>query len=403
VFHRSIVRLQRHRFRRKTSSTPTSFRPQPSSPPTTNASASDDDDDFIVETSTPHPEWQPGDLQPHPFLDLKALNENDEDDENDNGDKTSSPSTSTSEAEKHRQRVRAALLAAPRHFVDPSKTPGSALYPLTISAVVPRPIALVSTLSPPAPDDDEKTGNQKRTGNLSPFSYCGLLAHDPPHIAIGTCGTSGKPDRAKDTQFNILSTKEFVVNIISEHFVEAANHTCGFYDRGIDEMELAGLTPQASVMVAPPRVAEAAVQLECRLVASLPVFSRSGSGGSGGRGGSGGGASGGGGNGGSGKKEKEKDPPQQQQQQQQQQQGQQQQQQQTTTILIGEVVALHVLEAVSAPTADGRSVVVDPRKLRPVCRLGGDTYGTLGRLFDLPRPGKEWQERREATRAAAAK
>ena len=46
---------------------------------------------------------------------------------------------------------------------------------------------------------------------------------------------------------------------------------------------------------------------------------------------------------------------------------------------------------------------MDPVKLRPVCRLGGDTYGELGRLFDLPRPGKEWQERRAATRAAAAK
>ena len=294
---------------------------------------------------------------------------------------------------REEKRIRKALLAAPRHFVDPSKTAGSALYPLTISAFVPRPIALVSTLSPETADDEKKTG-KKRSGNLAPFSYAGLCSHDPPHVALGVCFTSGKPDRMKDTLFNILQTKEFVVNSTSTWFCESLNHTCGFFDRGVNEMELAGLTPQASVKVAPPRVAEAAVQLECRLVASYPVFSRSSSGSGGGAGaakadGNGGersgGAAVGAGADGNGNGAGERNPP----------------QTQTTTIVIGEVVAMHVLEAVCSPTADGKSIVVDPRKLRPICRLGGDTYGTLGRLFDLPRPGKEWQERRAATRAAA--
>ena len=345
--------------------------------PTTNSSDEDGETgDFIVETGTPHPDWLPGDPQPHPYLDLNegggegkvsasasapaSASENDANGADDGG-------------EKRRERIREALLAAPRHFVDPSRTPGSALYPLTISAVVPRPIALVSTLSPV----DEK--NPERFGNLSPFSYCGLVAHDPPHVAIGTCATSGKPDRAKDTQYNILETKEFVVNLISDWYVEAANHTCGFFDRGVDEMELAGLTPQESVRVAPPRVAEAAVQLECRLVASFPVHSRSAPPAAAAAAAAAASTS----SSSPSPGEEEAAPP------------------QTTMILIGEVVALHVLEAVSSPTADGRSITVDPRKLRPVCRLGGDTYGTLGRLFDLPRPGKEWQERREATRAAA--
>ena len=179
----------------------------------------------------------------------------------------------------------------------------------------------------------------------------------------------------KDTLFNILETKEFVVNSTNDWFCESLNHTCGHFDRGVDEMELAGLTPQKSVKVSPPRVAEAAVQLECRLVASHPVFSRSAGAGA---------AAGGKAAGGKAAADGEEKPA-----------------VQTTTILIGEVVAMHVLEAVSSPPADGRSIVVDPRKLRPVCRLGGDTYGTLGRLFDLPRPGKEWQERRASTRAAA--
>ena len=110
--------------------------------PSSDAEDGDDDydGDFIVTTGTPHPGWQPGDLQPHPYLDLK-----DEEGE-DTGDGAATASDAE-KAERTRERVRKALLAAPRHFVDPSKTAGSVLYPLVISAFVPRPIALVSTLS----------------------------------------------------------------------------------------------------------------------------------------------------------------------------------------------------------------------------------------------------------------
>ena len=43
--------------------------------------------------------------------------------------------------------------------------------------------------------------------------------------------------------------REFTINLISEWFVEAAHHTCGNYDRGVDEIELSGLTPVPSVKV----------------------------------------------------------------------------------------------------------------------------------------------------------
>jgi hypothetical protein len=43
--------------------------------------------------------------------------------------------------------------------------------------------------------------------------------------------------------------REFTINLISEWFVEAANHTCGEYDRGVNEIELSGLTPVPSVKV----------------------------------------------------------------------------------------------------------------------------------------------------------
>lgn len=69
----------------------------------------------------------------------------------------------------------------------------------------------------------------------------------------------------KDTLANVLETRECVVNIMSDWFVEAANYTCGPYDAGQDEFEIAGLTPLPSEAVAPPRVAESAVHMECIL------------------------------------------------------------------------------------------------------------------------------------------
>lgn len=67
---------------------------------------------------------------------------------------------------------------------------------------------------------------------------------------------------------------EFVVNIISDWYVEAANHTSGEFAPGVDEMAQAGLTPAPSQLVKPPRVAEAAVQLECRLRAVHEVLDK---------------------------------------------------------------------------------------------------------------------------------
>jgi hypothetical protein len=61
---------------------------------------------------------------------------------------------------------------------------------------------------------------------------------------------------------------EFVVNIISEWFAEAANLTCGAFDRGVDEFALSGLTPLPSDRVRAPRVKESAVQFECKLRAT---------------------------------------------------------------------------------------------------------------------------------------
>lgn len=62
-----------------------------------------------------------------------------------------------------------------------------------------------------------------------------------------------------------FSCSEFVVGIMSDWFVEAANHSCGSFPPEVDEMAAAGLTPVPSVRVAPPRVQESAVSMECKV------------------------------------------------------------------------------------------------------------------------------------------
>src|SRR5262245_40465931 len=127
-------------------------------------------------------------------------------------------------------------------------------YKILAASVVPRPIAWVTTKS--------------RDGvvNAAPFSFFNAMGADPPTLALGLIPREG---RLKDTAANIQQTTEFVVNLVSEANAEAMNITCIDAPPEIDELQLAGLTPVPSEAVAPPRIGEAPVSFECRLVASL--------------------------------------------------------------------------------------------------------------------------------------
>ena len=129
---------------------------------------------------------------------------------------------------------------------DPSEIRSS--YSLCISGVVPRPIALTSTLSVDG------------TRNIAPFSYFNIVSHDPPHVALGICKN---PDGSKkDTLRNIEDTKEFVINIMSDWYVESANHCCGNFAPEEDELQRSGLmNPIPSQVVKPCRLAESAFHM----------------------------------------------------------------------------------------------------------------------------------------------
>jgi flavin reductase (DIM6/NTAB) family NADH-FMN oxidoreductase RutF len=135
----------------------------------------------------------------------------------------------------------------------PSRPPGLN-YKLLISAIVPRPIAFLSTRSADG-----------ATTNLAPFSYFQLIAHDPPLFIIGFASALDAA-RAKDSLRNLHERKECVINIVSEHFVEAANSTSVNAPYGVSEWDVSGLTPVYDCeTVGVARVKEAVFSIEGRL------------------------------------------------------------------------------------------------------------------------------------------
>jgi flavin reductase (DIM6/NTAB) family NADH-FMN oxidoreductase RutF len=131
----------------------------------------------------------------------------------------------------------------------------------------------------------------------------------------------------KDTLVNIRASREFVVNVVNEDLAARMVQTSGEWPENVDELALTGLTPIPSERVKPPRIAESPIHLECRLEREIDL----------GR----------------------------------------------TVFVIGEVLLAHASDEV---LTDGR---VDVLKLRPLGRLGGDSYSVVRDVIHFPRPRVE--------------
>jgi len=198
--------------------------------------------------------------------------------------------------------------------IDPSALELAATYKLMVGGIIPRPIAFVTTL------------NSNNTTNLAPFSYFNAVSSNPPTIMFAIARKND--GTKKDTLVNIERTGEFVVNSVSEWMAQPMNHCSAEYPYGVSELEAVGLTALASQVVAPPRVKESPLHMECKVVTSLAV-----------------------GNGGPG----------------------------SSTVIIGEVLWFHIHKPAYV---DGKIIV---EEMKPLSRLGGFSYGTIGDVFDLPR------------------
>ena len=122
-------------------------------------------------------------------------------------------------------------------------------YKLLTATVTPRPIGWVTSVSP------------EGTVNAAPYSFFNVMGDAPPIVALGIMG---KPDGSlKDTARNILSAKDFVVNLVSRDLAEAMNLTCIDAPPDVSEIDLAKLETLPSAHVAAPRIARAPVSFEC--------------------------------------------------------------------------------------------------------------------------------------------
>jgi flavin reductase (DIM6/NTAB) family NADH-FMN oxidoreductase RutF len=133
--------------------------------------------------------------------------------------------------------------------LDLEKETAAKAYSLLASLVTPRPIALVTTMSP-----DGRV-------NAAPFSFFNLMGANPPICAFAPGDRDdGSP---KDTARNIRSTHEFVVNLVDESIAGAMNECAASLPFGENELSRAGLTAAPSSLVKPPCILEAPASLEC--------------------------------------------------------------------------------------------------------------------------------------------
>lgn len=139
------------------------------------------------------------------------------------------------------------------------------MHSYLLGAVVPRPVAFASTI--------DKDGNI----NLSPFSFFNCFGANPP-ILIFSPSRRGRDNSTKHTYENVLEVPEVVINIANYDIVEQMSLASTEYPKRVNEFIKAGLTPEPSEMVKPPRVKEAPVAFECKVNQVMPLGNKGGAG-----------------------------------------------------------------------------------------------------------------------------
>ena len=134
-----------------------------------------------------------------------------------------------------------------------------ARYNLITGVVVPRPIALITSI------------NEDGRVNAAPFSYFNALGSNPPIVAFSPGTHSVNPSRIKDTRRNVLATGEFVVNMVSAELAEAMTVAGAVFPEDVSETDYMDVTLLPSRQVRPPRIAQSPINLECKLVEDVTI------------------------------------------------------------------------------------------------------------------------------------
>lgn len=147
--------------------------------------------------------------------------------------------------------------------LSPNELPMDARYKILTGSVIPRPIAMVSTLSINA------------AFNVAPFSYFTIIGHAPMALSFSVAGPKpgGTP---KDTLRNAQlpaqgGTGEFVINIATEHYAAAMAMSATPLGDDESEFDFTGLTPLASHLIKAPRIKQASIAFECKTLQVVAV------------------------------------------------------------------------------------------------------------------------------------
>lgn len=133
-------------------------------------------------------------------------------------------------------------------------------YKLLTGLVVPRPIALVTSLSAAG------------VVNAAPFSFFNVLADEPPIVILSIEDRASGP--MKDTGRNIIERREFVVNLVDESIAVQMHGCSNDLPPEVSELQVVGLTEAPSKSVSPPRILEAPAALECTLYSDISIGKR---------------------------------------------------------------------------------------------------------------------------------
>jgi flavin reductase (DIM6/NTAB) family NADH-FMN oxidoreductase RutF len=202
--------------------------------------------------------------------------------------------------------------------IEAAKTGRIELHDLIGTAMAPLPVAFISTVGPDG------------TYNAAPYSFGAPVCSKPAILCVSIGLRTGQK---KDTIRNIEYAHDFVVNCVDEDIIRQVIQASADYPYGVDEMKVTGLTAVKGEMVKSPRVSEAKVSIECKLVQKLEFI------------------------------EEYKEGP------------------GLRAIIFGEVVLAHVKDEV---WVDGK---VDPRRLKAIGRVGANLYSKPGEIFELKHSG----------------
>ena len=137
--------------------------------------------------------------------------------------------------------------------IDPKSVSTAHFHSVLLTAVAPRPIAFASTI------------NEEGSVNLSPFSFFNAFSANPP-ILVFSPARRVRDNTTKHTLENILKVPEVVINIVDYPIVEQMSLASTEYGEGVNEFVKAGFAEVASEKIRPPRVKEAPMSFECKVL-----------------------------------------------------------------------------------------------------------------------------------------